>query len=170
MNNPLNNPLGCPPKEEYLLEKLLRNVLSAASANISATPKRVYVIPNGDYTALFLAALKEAGFSYQLVEPEALGGPGMNGQNGFHPLADLPQALNPRRWKKSLAELLREVNENAVGRKKVVRVIPSEQTPLLLEVLEKEGIPYYLAQPKSFFKPEQEYEINLLELELVMER
>lgn len=162
--------LTYPPPEEYLLEQLLRTVLSAASANLSATPKRVYVIPNGDYTAPFLAVLKEAGFSYQLVEPEALSGPETNGPNSFHPLADLQQALNPRRWRKSLAELLREVNENAVGRKKVVKVIPSEQTPLLLEALEKEGVPYYIAQPKSFFKPEQEYEINLPELELGMER
>lgn len=145
-----------PPKEACLLEKLLHSVTSYA------TSKLVYVIPNGDYTATFLAALKEAGFSHRLIEPGTA--------NGYYPLADLQQALNPQRWRKSLAELLREVNENAAGRKKVVRVIPSEQTPLLLEALEKEGIFYYIAQPKSFFKPEQEYEINLPELELGVER
>ncbi len=155
-----------PLQEEYLLEQLLRNVTSVASPALSSTSgalsRTIDVVSNGEYTAPFLAALQEAGFAYELIEPEA--------RNGHYPVADLQQALNPRRWRKSLAELLREVNENAVGRKKVVRVIPSEQTPLLLEVLEKEGIPYYLAQPKSFFKLEQDYEINLLELELGMER
>lgn len=169
----MNYPLDYPPQEEYLLEQLLRNVTSVASSALPSTSgalsRTIYVIPHGEYTAPFLAALREAGFAHQLIESGAVDYQATNGQNGYHPVADLQQALNPRRWRINLKELINGVREYAAGRGKIIRVIPSEQTPLLLEALEKENIPYYIAQPKSFFKPEKEYLINLPEIEVERE-
>lgn len=149
-----------PPKEEYLLERLLSNVTSYPLS------RKVYVIPNGEYTAPFLAALKEAGFSYELIEPDRGSTNSYQKSINSHPVADLHQALNPRRWKIALAELVQGAREYAAGRGKVVRIVPSEQAPLLVPELEKENIPYYFAMPKSHFNPEKEYQIDLLQIEI----
>lgn len=165
----MNNPSAYPPypsKEEYLLEQLLRNVISvsyALSCASSVQSKTIYVVPNGEYTGSFLTALQEAGFTYQLIESGAANG---QTRNGNYPVADLQKALNPRRWRITFKELINGAREYAVERGKIVRVVPSEQTSLLVEALEKEQIPYYIARPKSFFQPEKEYSINLPEIEV----
>ncbi len=150
--------MNYPSKEEYLLERILRDV-TAYPLN-----RTVYVLPGGEYTERLIQSLRREGFQAELLEK------GQTNGHNRQQLVDVESFLNRRRFPLSLPQLVKETKEYAVSRGKNVRIIPSEQTALLTAALEREGILYYVALPSSPWDYQQEYQIDLLEIEIVEER
>ena len=141
-----------PPAQEYQLEQLLREILNFSHG------KTILMTPAEDYTAAFATALEKAGVAYKIIEPGKTNG---SHENLEYPV-DLRKITERTIYPYTLEKLMEGVRDWRKERR--VRIIPSEQSTMLIPLLEKENIPYYIADPTTEPDFKKEYEINLLDI------
>ena len=141
-----------PSTQEYQLEQLLREILNFSRG------KTILITPAEDYTTAFATALEKAGVAYKIIEPGKT--------NGFDEKSEYPLDLRKITERSIYPYTLEKLMAGVRGWRKErrVRIIPSEQIDLLIPALEKENVPYYIADPTTEPDFEKEYEINLLDI------
>ncbi len=135
-----------------------------ARALQAATAKTAIVIPYKHYTELLTPKLEREGISYEVqaaIEPEAI--TEQYQRSNF--IVYLSTAEPSFTITSSLAELMKK-NIIPCRGDRVVRIIPSAQTPLLAEALNEKDIPYHLAHPCSERDSRKEYEVDLTRIVL----
>ncbi len=144
-----------PLAREYQLEQLLREILNFSRG------KTILITPAEDYTTAFTAALEKTGLSYRIIEPGKT--------NGFDEKSEYPLDLRKITERSIYPYTLEKLMAGVRGWRKErrVRIIPSGQITMLIPTLEKENIPYYIADPTTKPDFEKEYEINLLDINIL---
>ncbi len=135
-----------------------------ARALQAATLKTAVLIPHKQYTELFAQKLEREGISYEVqaaIEPEAI--TEQYRRSNF--IVYLSTAEPSFTITSSLAELMEKSIIPCRGGR-VVRIIPSAQTPLLAKALNEKDIPYHLAHPCSERDSRKEYEVDLTKIVL----
>ena len=143
-----------PLPEEYSFYTLLREI------RLYAKNGKIRVIPCQNYSWSFILFIQKAGYDATLVDEQAY-----FSSNGDY-LVDLRILENRRIYPYSTAKILHELKMHRGSRQ--VRIIPSEQTDLLKILLDKENIPYYIAKPAEERCYDRQYEINLLEMKIIL--